>query len=530
MLDLSLLRDSESFAIEGSPRIAMVHHGFRPKRSKQVQEVGAALSSRYPSLGLLALARSLEVNWNEGRLRYEPEVRYFQEENYPDDCSLVADVVSWLEGARWRFLLLGVYTVAADHAESFARQFDPRKVCIITGGPHVTVAPAADYMHIAVRGEGDRALRHILNELSETNFGLGPDSLGVCFVLDGKVHSSSPAFNETLATLPAPAYRYDIAGPNQGPRGPWWKAVGSNPQIYVCTQSCSARCTFCSTYMIHGRALSRKIHEVRLDIEYIVRTLGHDSIEFHDDDLTQHEDFDSLLEILAERKLRWTCNVRAESIDSERAALMWKSGCRRVFVGLESLDQTTLDYYRKGTTVETNERAVRNLDESGIGVASGLIIGAPHQTVESILADFNRFLRLPILYLSPSILTPDFGTVEFYRARRRIKALNDLTLSPSGPGLRPRPDLFGDGEPYGLPTVCANVEKDALNELYDYMCCAFFLRDETFYKLSNTIHDSRRSELTGWYTCMRSRSEQLGVNAKIGAVRELATTLNQGVG
>ena len=133
--------------------------------------------------------------------------------------------------------------------------------------------------------------------------------------------------------------------------------------------------------------------------------------------------------------------------------------------GAESFDQRTLDYYHKATTVEMNQRAVVAFDAAGIAVVCGYIIGAPHDTVESILADLERALTLPIYFLAAAILTPDIGTTEFRRAVRRMIHLRVLVDEAGGLSVRPRPDLFGTQAPYGMPTVSEAVSKTELDEL-----------------------------------------------------------------
>src|SRR5260370_34097076 len=90
--------------------------------------------------------------------------------------------------------------------------------------------------------------------------------------------------------------------------------IGMRPQIYICTKSCQARCTFCSTYLIHGKAVARPVKLIREDLYYLIRELGHDSIEFHDDDLLQHPEFPELLALLRELGVPWFCYARVDNI------------------------------------------------------------------------------------------------------------------------------------------------------------------------------------------------------------------------
>lgn len=517
MVDLQLLRTSASFSVDDRPRLAFVHHGFRSPLTRHGQDERASFASRYPPLGLLALMRHLEHDLECGTLRAEPAMRYFDEAGYVDDEALAAEVAKWLSLSHYQLLLVGVYTVSLERTLEFLDRFDPTRTCIVAGGPHITTAPGLDAAHIAVRGEGGAAIRHIINDLLRPGFGQGADADGVCFVDEGVTVIKKAAFDRSLAEIPAPAY--DYAQSPVPPQPHWAREVGRLQQIYVCTQSCGARCTFCSTYLIHGRFVSRPSNLVKQDLEIMVDRFGYDAIEFHDDDILQHRDIDAVFDSLEELSLMWSCNARTELVDAELAQRMFRAGCRRVFLGVESMDQRTLDYFNKGCTVEDNERAIRVLEEAGIGVIAGFIVGAPHHTLESVLREFDTFLALPIYFLAASILTPDIGTVEYRRARKANPRLQLLESGPRGLSIRPRPDLFGGQVPFGMPTVCDALSKKQLNELYELVQCEFFLRPDARTRILRHTPTRRHELVSRWYASIESTAHRLAATAELEPVK-----------
>ena len=513
MLDLRMLRESSTFSTSGRARLAFVHHGFRSTR--------APGSSRHPPLGLLALMRSLDHDRESGRLAAAPELRYFDETDYPTDEALAESVMRWLGDAQFRILLVGIYTIALERTVRFLRRFEAAEVCIVVGGPHVTVAPNIDVAHIAARGEGGAAVRHIVNHLLRPGFGVGTDATGLCYVDDGAATAGRVAFDRSLAELPSPAYDFTHAPGSTVSH--WARDVGPRAQIYVCTQSCRARCTFCSTYLIHGRFVSRPAELVARDLAWMVDAFGYDAIEFHDDDLLQHDELDEVLEVLRSLPVRWSCNARAELIDEELARRMYAAGCRRVFLGIESMSQATLDYYNKRSTVADNTRAAHALHGAGIGVIAGYILGAPHDTLDSVLADIDRVLALPIYFLAASILIPDVGTVEYRRARKALPRLRLLETGGShGVSVRPRPDLFGEQLPYGMPTVCDALSKPELNELYQLARCEFFLRQATREATERLTPSRRAAEVAAWHESLERIAVELANQATHPQVRERA--------
>jgi anaerobic magnesium-protoporphyrin IX monomethyl ester cyclase len=533
MIDLRTI-DAGNFSVRAGPaRLALVHYGFRTTQMGAAEQRQAEFAPRYPSLGLLNLARSAQVDFENGFIPFEPEFRYFDEDCYADDRALGCAIAEWLRPACARFVMVSLYSLAFDRTAEMLALLDPSAFCIVVGGAHPTVAPRIDFAHVVVRGEGGGALRHILTEFLGSSFGEGAEAAGICFELDGKVRIGRTAFDRSLAKISPPAFSYELTRQAtsfaEASQERWWKAIGRSPQIYICTQSCGARCTFCSTYLVHGHFVSRPAELVAADIDHIT-DLGFDSIQFHDDDLLQHEEFDRLLDLLKERELAWACNARSELIAPPLAKRMFEAGCRKVFLGIESLDQRTLDYYRKATTVEMNQRAVTALNEAGIGVVCGYIIGAPHDTVQSILEDFDRVLQLPIYFLATAILTPDIGTVEFRRAVKEIPTLHHLASGRSGMSVRPRPDLFGTKAPFGLPTVSKEVSKDELNELYALINCEFFLRNVTFEQITRLTPRERLDEAFEWCALQRTRALELADSARIPVVRQRAAAVLSSIG
>jgi anaerobic magnesium-protoporphyrin IX monomethyl ester cyclase len=527
MIDLKAIRDTGGFDVRlGPSRIALVHHGFRATQMGATDKRQDRFAPSYASLGLLNLARSAEVDFKNGRIPFGPEFKYFDEDCYVDDAALARAITEWLAPACARFVMVGLYSLALERTSAMLSRIDPTRFCIVIGGAHPTVSPQSAFAHLVVRGEGGQAVQHILSRFLQPDFGEGAEGHGICYQMDGEVRIGRTVFDQSLARIPAPAFAYELTTVQKGPAAErWWKAVGTSPQIYICTQSCRARCTFCSTYLIHGKLVSRPVHLVAGDLDYMIGQLGHDSIQFHDDDLLQHEEFHDLMRLLAEREVVWSCNARSEFMTPELARTLYDAGCRKVFLGAESFDQRTLDYYRKATTVEMNQRAIAALDAAGIGVVCGYIIGAPHDTVKSILADLDRALALPIYFLAAAILTPDIGTVEFRRAVKRIPGLRDLGHDGAGLDFRPRPDLFGTEAPYGLPTVSQAVSKSELNEVYKLVNCAFFLREETMERVARHTPPARLDEAMDWCALQKKQASELARAARLPAVRDRAAAL-----
>ena len=62
-----------------------------------------------------------------------------------------------------------------------------------------------------------------------------------------------------------------------------------------------------------------------------------------------HEICEGLLNL--GRPILWNCNIRADLVDRETVAIMKKSGCMRVFIGVESADEEMLKRMQKGIKI-----------------------------------------------------------------------------------------------------------------------------------------------------------------------------------
>lgn len=110
-----------------------------------------------------------------------------------------------------------------------------------------------------------------------------------------------------------------------------------------------------------------------------------DSFTFYDDTLTL--DKKRIFEICGEIKSRkiyipWDCQTRVDQVSEEILAEMKQTNCQQIFFGVESGCQDVLDWVKKRTTVEQNEKAIKMAKKAGLFVAVSIIIGYPGETAE----------------------------------------------------------------------------------------------------------------------------------------------------
>ena len=109
----------------------------------------------------------------------------------------------------------------------------------------------------------------------------------------------------------------------------------------------------------------------------------------------------------------WGGNFLVNPFTERDAELLYKAGCREVWLGLESGSQAILKSIRKGTSVRATRRAFKAAKDAGLMRRSYVLLGTPLETLETI-----RETELIVDEVRPdtvgfSILAPYPGT-EYY--------------------------------------------------------------------------------------------------------------------
>ena len=127
-----------------------------------------------------------------------------------------------------------------------------------------------------------------------------------------------------------------------------------------------------------------------------IRALGFNQLWIADDSFTLDESFvEDFCEMMINEKngLTWSCLSRVTGIRPELVSLMKKSGCVKVYLGLESGCDETLRLMNKKATVTDGANAVRFFHEAGIQTAGFFIVGYPGESRESIEKNIRAFTQ-----------------------------------------------------------------------------------------------------------------------------------------
>ena len=292
-------------------------------------------------------------------------------------------------------------TSTATQAYEYADELRGWGIPTIIGGPHVTFMAdeALEHADYVARGEGGELL---MLELIEAMRGeRGFDSIqGLSYREGDETHHNPLRPREPqLDSMPFADLSL-IRGHERMRQTPIMTSWG-----------CPFDCRFCSVTAMFG-----KKYRFRSPESVIAEVKQNDPkrIFFYDDNFAANRGrLKTLLQMMLDEGIHvsWSAQMRVDVVrDRELLDLMQRSGCWCVYLGLESINQTTLDSFDKAQSVEDIVSAVKTLHEYGINSHGMFVLGADSddKSVVRETVDFARKHKIDTVMLN--ILTPLPGT------------------------------------------------------------------------------------------------------------------------
>lgn len=323
--------------------------------------------------------------------------------------------------------IVGIYSMVSLSRNTFriveaVRSQFPNSL-IVAGGPLPTLYPerySRDF-DIVFRGEVDlsfpRMCQDFLTQESSRHKleDLPLDSYEGLFIQKKGLDVDNPTIHykeEVINAFPLP-YRDDFD--HAAYQKEWFGKTGSKTTSIMTTLGCPFNCDFCSRPIFGNLFRRRDLDLVFAEIDQIL-SLGYDSLWIADDNFTLNLSYLSdFCQRIAGQQIDWSCLSRVTGINADIARMMKAAGCRRVFLGLETGDQTTLELMNKKASVEEGINAVHQFHNAGIEVAAFFIVGYPGESVTSIEKTFELALTLPLNEISFNVPYPLPGSNLFSR-------------------------------------------------------------------------------------------------------------------
>ncbi|MFH0867318.1 MAG: radical SAM protein [Bacteroidota bacterium] len=340
--------------------------------------------NKYPPLGLGIIAALTPKHWDVEII----------DENYSMFHYRPADLVG-----------ITSYTANINRAYRIASIFKKNNIHTVIGGIHATLLPdeALNYADTIVVGEAEEIWSRVICDFENNS---------VKRKYKGSYHS--------MVNLPVP--RRDLFHKNY-----WHSAIQTS-------RGCPMSCDYCSVPKINGKRYRfRPSGEVLDEIE----SISQKSVFFVDDNLfgnntSNRERAVDLFEGMIKRgiKKEWFTFASVNCADDEEVLkLAYRSGCKMLFIGIETEDIEALNcsgkYLNLSSAKQSYKPLLNKIHKHGIGIIGGIIYGFDTDTPQKLQNRTSFCARSHIDSYHLCTLTPFPGTKLFDRLKYEDRLLYD---------------------------------------------------------------------------------------------------------
>ncbi|HTF99270.1 MAG TPA: radical SAM protein [Nitrospirota bacterium] len=336
--------------------------------SPEIQRVRRTRVLNFQQITMPYLAAFVPAHW---------DVVHIDEAVTPVDVTMKADLVA-----------MTFHTPSAPHVYMLSAEFRKRGVPVVLGGPHVTLVPddAQAHADVIFVGEAETSWPRFLNDFEHGRHTTRYDSR-IPPLLDN-----------------APMARKDL----------FHRCDYSAGRLFA-TRGCPHRCDFCALPILYQRTVrTRPVDAVAAEYASFPGKV----IIFWDDNLANDTAYAKNLFLAIMRyKKWWSSQVSIQAgMDDEFLELAARSGCKQLFIGLESISQNSMDDVNKTfNRVQDYAGAIKRIHSHGIAVQSGIVFGFEDDT-ETIFRSTLDFLEeAGVQNATFNILTPYPGTKLYQR-------------------------------------------------------------------------------------------------------------------
>lgn len=336
--------------------------------SPEIQRVRRSRVLNFQQVTMPYLAAFVPPHWT---------VRHLDEAAAAIDFNAQADLVA-----------ITFHTPSAPHAYDVADRFRQRGVVVVLGGPHVTLLPDEAQMHADVIFIGE-AESHWPRFLAQFESGYY-DTRYCC--------TEPPALDQ------APMSRHDLFHRHDHTDG-----------ALFATRGCVHRCDFCSVAVMYNSRLRKRPVEV-VAREYA--SFGGRVIILWDDNIAADIAYaKKLFRALAPYRKWWSAQASIHAAeDDEFLELAARSGCKQLFIGLESVTQASVNDVSKGfNRVDEYAQAIERIHAHHIAVQAGIVFGFDHDTEVVFKETLDLLENSGVQNATFNILTPFPGTRLYQR-------------------------------------------------------------------------------------------------------------------
>ena len=269
------------------------------------------------------------------------------------------------------------------------------EIKIIFGGPQASILgnetlAEFDFVDFVLSGEADYTIPKLCKLLLTGAFSVSDFAKipGLFYKAENnKIYSTPPFPVQDLDSLPVPAY--DIVSKNHTLK----LDVG---------RGCPYQCTYCSTNNFFSHKYRTK-SPVRIvdEIADTYKNYGIYKFSFAHDLFTLKKQFvfevcERLGKIsrILNRKFKWTCSARIDSVTEEMLSAMAKAGCKAIFFGIESGSEKIQKSIQKKLEIGEVYKVAEICRKVGIKMYASFIFGFPDETKDDLEKSLHSIIKL----------------------------------------------------------------------------------------------------------------------------------------
>lgn len=400
--------------------------------SPEVRRVRRARVLNFQQITMPYLAARVPASW---------DVIHVDEEGEEIDWNIGADVVG-----------ITFHTPSAFHAYEIAARFRSRGICVALGGPHVTLLPeeASQYADVTFIGEAEGLWEEFLKGFEAGSY------------LSVYRQTSVPSIENIPMARKELFHRHDYTN-----------------GVLFATRGCPSQCDFCTIAVMYGHKLrKRPIAEVAAEYASFPGNV----IIFWDDNIAGDMEYaKGLFRAIAPYGKWWSSQASIHAgRDDEFLEAAAHSGCKQLFLGLESVSQQSMAEVNKGfNRVDEYLQIIARIHAHGIAVQAGIVFGFDHDTTEIFKETVDLLENARVQNATFNILTPFPGTPLF----RKMEAEGRI--------------LTRDWRKYNSRDDVVYQPKQMSAE---ELLAGFRSANERFYSLASMAKRLSRSSVQLWWT------------------------------
>ncbi len=192
------------------------------------------------------------------------------------------------------------------------------------------------------------------------------------------------------------------------------------------TRGCPYNCDFCCVSNLFGK----KIRHV--PVENVLRDIkesGAKNFMFLDDNIIGHKKYaKELFRAIKPLNIKWVGQASVSLLvnDDEMMQLAADSGCKALFIGIESVAEDQMKTIRKAIKdIEDLEKALKKIKKMGILIHASMIFGFDNDKIDTFKESVQFLIKNKVSTVSFNILTPYPGTKVYNDMKQENRLTTD---------------------------------------------------------------------------------------------------------